>query len=61
MALEPEEQEELAALVEEQSDIIREMAITQNAMLSLLLDKGYMTSEELEESRALIQQQIADA
>jgi hypothetical protein len=61
MALEPEEQEELAALVEEQSDIIREMAITQNAMLSLLLDKGYMTSEELEESRALIQKQIADA
>ena len=48
MALETEEQDELVELVEEQADVIKEMAITQNALLSILLSKGYVTNEELD-------------
>ena len=51
MALQTEEQDELVELVEEQANVIREMAITQNALLSLLLNKGLLTSEELESAR----------
>ena len=51
MALQTEEQDELVALVEEQSNVIREMAITQNALLSLLLNKGHFTNEEMEAAR----------
>ena len=48
MTLQSEEEDELVELVEEQSNVIKEMAITQNALLSLLLDKGYVTNEELD-------------
>ena len=48
MALQTEEQDELVELVEEQSDVIKEMAITQNALLSILLSKGFVTNEELD-------------
>ncbi len=51
MALQTEEQDELVALVEEQSNVIREMAITQNALLSLLLNKGHFSNEEMEATR----------
>ena len=59
MSLKEEEQEELAELVEEQSDIIKEMAITQNALLTLLLEKGYIESEELEQTRIEMAQKIS--
>ena len=51
MALENQELEELAELVEEQSDVIKELAVTQNALLSLLLDKRAISNEELEIAR----------
>ena len=60
MSLKQQEQEELAELVEEQSDIIKEMAITQNALLSLLLEKGYIESEELEETRTEMARRISE-
>lgn len=52
MSLQQQEQDELAELVEEQSDVIKEMAITQNAILSLLLDKHIISNEELAAARA---------
>ena len=58
MALQTEEQDELVALVEEQSNVIREMAITQNALLSLLLNKGHFTNEEMEATREEISKAI---
>ena len=61
MSLKEQEQEELAELVEDQSDIIREMAITQNALLALLLEKEYISSEELEVTRCEMAQRIADS
>ena len=51
MALQTDEQDELVELVEEQSNVIREMAITQNALLSILINKGFITNEELDEAR----------
>ena len=51
MALENQELEELAELVEEQSDVIKELAVTQNALLSLLLEKRAISNEELEIAR----------
>ena len=61
MALQTEEEDELVALVEEQSNVIREMAVTQNALVSLLLNKGYITNDELESARADIQKALEDA
>ena len=58
MALQTEEQDELVALVEEQSNVIREMAITQNALLSILLNKGHFTTEEMEATREEITKAI---
>ena len=58
MALQTEEQDELVALVEEQSNVIREMAITQNALLSLLLNKGHFSNEEMEATREEISKAI---
>ena len=60
MSIKQQEQEELAELVEEQSDIIKEMAITQNALLSLLLEKGYIESEELEVTRTEMARRISE-
>jgi len=60
MALQTEEQDELVALVEEQSNVIREMAITQNALLSILLNKGFFTNEEVEATRAEISKAIEE-
>jgi len=54
MSLETREQDELAELVEEQSDVIKELAITQNALLSLLLEKRAISNEELENTRNAI-------
>jgi hypothetical protein len=59
MALQIEEQDELVELVEEQSDVIKEMAITQNALLSILINKGYITNDELEATREEITKQIS--
>lgn len=59
MALQIEEQDELVELVEEQSDVIKEMAITQNALLSILINKGYITNDELETTREEINKQIS--
>ena len=61
MALQTEEEDELVALVEEQSNVIREMAVTQNALVSLLLNKGYISNDELESARADIQKALEDA
>jgi hypothetical protein len=59
MALQIEEQDELVELVEEQSDVIKEMAITQNALLSILINKGYINNDELETTREEINKQIS--
>ncbi len=48
MALQSEEQDALIEMVEQQSNVIREMAITQNALIRILLDKGYITNLELD-------------
>ncbi len=48
MALSSEEQDALAEMVEEQQTVIREMAITQSALIRILLDKGYITNLELD-------------
>ncbi len=58
MALQTEEQNELIELVEEQSDVIKEMCITQNALLSILMNKGYITGEELEELRNELKKEL---
>jgi hypothetical protein len=61
MALQTEEENELIELVEEQSDVIKEMCITQNALLSILVNKGYITGEELEEMRDDLKKEFDDA
>jgi hypothetical protein len=61
MALQTEEENELIELVEEQSDVIKEMCITQNALLSILVNKGYITGEELEEMRNDLKKEFDDA
>ena len=58
MALQTEEQNELIELVEEQSDVIKEMCITQNALLSILMDKGYITGEEFEGVRNAVKKEL---
>ena len=61
MALQTEEQDELVELVEEQSNVIQEMAVTQNALLSILLNKGYITNDELEAVREEIKKTLEGA
>jgi hypothetical protein len=55
-----EEQNELMELVEEQSDVIKEMAITQNALLAILMDKGFIESGQLESVREQIKKSLED-
>ena len=61
MSIQDEEQNELIELVEEQSDIIQDMAITQNALISILMNKGYLNGQELEDAREDISKAIAEA
>ena len=61
MALQTDEQDELVELVEEQSNVIREMAITQNALLSLLIEKGHFANEELENARNEISKALEES
>ena len=58
MANETDEQEQLMELVEEQSDVIKDMAVTQNALITLLINKGVLTGAELEETRKEILKEI---
>ncbi|MCM8532062.1 MAG: hypothetical protein NE330_12935 [Lentisphaeraceae bacterium] len=61
MSLQNEEQDELVELVEEQADVIQEMAITQNALVALLMNKGLLGSEELEDAREQIKVALAES
>ena len=56
-----EEQNELMELVEEQSDVIKEIAINQNALIALLLNKGFIDNAELESARDQIRQTLDEA
>ena len=61
MSINDEEQNELMELVEEQSDVIQEMAVSQNALISLLMNKGIISSEEFEGVRAEIKKALEAA
>ena len=61
MSINDEEQNELMELVEEQSDVIQEMAVSQNALITLLMDKGFIRSEELESTRDAIKKALEEA
>ncbi|MCM8539757.1 MAG: hypothetical protein NE328_05730 [Lentisphaeraceae bacterium] len=61
MALQTDEQDELVELVEEQSNVIREMAITQNALLSLLIERGHFGNDELEAARNEISKALEES
>lgn len=61
MSLQNEEQDELVELVEEQADVIQEMAITQNALVALLMNKGLLGSDELEDAREQIKKALAES
>ncbi|MCM8537859.1 MAG: hypothetical protein NE334_18095 [Lentisphaeraceae bacterium] len=60
MSLQNEEQDELVELVEEQADVIQEMAITQNALVALLMNKGILASDEFEDAREQIKKALAE-
>lgn len=61
MSINDEEQNELMELVEEQSDVIQEMAVSQNALITLLMDKGFISSGELESTRDAIKKALEEA
>ncbi|MCH2207536.1 MAG: hypothetical protein MK132_16895 [Lentisphaerales bacterium] len=61
MSINDEEQNELMELVEEQSDVIQEMAVSQNALISLLMNKGVLSSNEFEDARDQIKKALEAA
>ena len=61
MSINDEEQNELMELVEEQSDVIQEMAVSQNALITLLMNKGIINSQELESTRDAIKKALEEA
>ena len=58
MGLQNEEQDELVELVEEQSDAIKEILVSQNTLISLLIAKGLITNEEFTSATAQISEAL---